>query len=272
MSTEWMLPVTAALLVGVVCGAQSFFVVHRKLAFMSHGVAHSMVAGVGLALLMHWPVFWPAIAVALLVSVGVGWITRRGRLVEDSAIGIALSAALAVGIFLSARHDHIHGEMHAHEGHSHELESYLVGSLANVAGSELVWLAVFAVVSLLLISRFWRTLVMFSYDPESCAIAGFPVEFIRYTILIGLAVTIALTMKIVGILLVGAFLIIPAAAASYWSARAGVVMIASILIALVGAISGMLFAGGFHTPPGATIVLALVFLFVLSRFLGSVKG
>ena len=265
---EIMLPIIAAVLVGIVCGMQSFFVVYRKLAFMSHGVAHSMVAGVGLALLMHWPVFWPAIATALLVSLSVGWITRRGRILEDSAIGIALSAALAVGIFLSARHDHIHA---GHGCNVHGLESFLVGSLSNVVASELLWLAVFSVVSLFLIVRYWKILVMFTYDPESCVIAGYPLEVIRYGILTGLALTIALTMKIVGILLVGAFLIIPAATAAFWSVRASGVLILSVVISLLGAVSGMIVADVFHTPPGATIVLALVVIFFVSRIIGRVR-
>lgn len=266
---EILLSLVAAALVGLVCGVQSFFVVHRKLAFMSHGVAHSMVAGVGLALLMHWPVYWPAIATALIISLGVGWITRKGRLVEDSAIGIALSAALAVGIFLSARHDHIHA---GHACHDHDLEGYLIGSLSEVIPSELLWLTGFTIVSLFLIARYWKILVMFAYDPETCAIAGYPVEAIRYAILAGLALTIALTMKIVGILLVGAFLIIPAATAAFWSARATGVLLISICVALFGAIIGMIAAEAFHTPPGATIVLTLVVIFFASRIFGQVKG
>ncbi|MBU1636541.1 metal ABC transporter permease [bacterium] len=267
--TELLLSIIAAVLVGIVCGMQSFFVVYRKLAFMSHGVAHSMVAGVGLALLMHWPVYWPAIITALIVSLTIGWITRKGRLVEDSAIGIALSAALAVGIFLSARHDHAHGDSC---GHGHDLEGYLVGSLTNVDISEMFWLTGFAVIALFLIVRYWKILVMFTFDPESCAIAGYPVEAIRYAILIGLALTIALTMKIVGILLVGAFLIIPAASAAFWSNRASAVLILSVVVALIGAVIGMLFADWFHTPPGATIVLALVAIFFVSRLFGRVNS
>ena len=265
-----MIPISAAVLVGIVCGVQSFFVVHRKLAFMSHGAAHSMVAGVGLALLMHWPVFWPAIMTALLVSVTVGWITRRGRIVEDSAIGIALSAALAVGIFLSKMHDSVHAD--ERDDHGHGLESFLVGSLDQVNSTDLIWLAAFAAIALLLVWRFWKVLVMFTYDSEACAVAGFPVEGIRYAILIGLALTIALTMKIVGILLVGAFLIIPAATAGFWSARASRVLLVSVLISLAGALTGMFVAYGFQAPPGATIVLTLVALFFVSRIVGPVRG
>jgi zinc transport system permease protein len=265
---ELLTPIVAAVLVGVVCGVQSFFVVHRKLAFMGHGVAHSMVAGVGLALLMHWPVFWPAIITALLVSGIVGWITRQGRIVEDSAIGIALSAALAVGIFFSTMHDSVHSG----ECADHGLESYLVGSLGQVNSVDMIWLAAFTVVALFLVARFWKLLVMFTYDTEACAIAGYPVEGIRYSLLIGLALTIALTMKIVGILLVGAFLIIPAASAGFWSPRASRVLFVSVLISLAGATTGMMVAYGFDAPPGATIVLTLVALFFISRIAGPVKG
>ena len=92
--------ILAAALLGLSCGILSFFVVQRKLAFMWHGIAHSMLAGVGLGVLFNWPVLWPATVVAALVSIGVGWITQREQISEDSAIGIALSAALAIGLVL----------------------------------------------------------------------------------------------------------------------------------------------------------------------------
>jgi len=250
--------VLAALLLAISCGLLSFFVVQRNLAFMGHGVAHSMVAGVGLAILFNWPVLWPALIVAVLVGVGVGWISSRGTVSEDSAIGITLSAALALGLVLIS----------LKQGYISNLEVYLFGSLLTVLPGELVVLGVLCTAILALLLWRWKTLLMFSFDPEGAAVAGYPVNVMRYGLLLALAVMVAVAMKMVGILLVGAFLVIPAAAAANWSARATHVVWISVLFAAVGAALGMIFSLLFNTPAGAAIVLALVVLFMVSRIAG----
>ena len=247
-----------ALLLAIGCGLLSFFVVQRNLAFMGHGVAHSMVAGVGLAVLLDWPVFWPALLVAVLVGVGVGWISKRGQVAEDSAIGITLSAALALGLVLIS----------LKQGYISNLETYLFGSLLTVLPEEILLLAALCAVIIALLVWRWRILLMFSFDPEAAAVAGYPVGVLRYGLLLALAVMVAVAMKIVGILLVGAFLVIPAATAVYWSPRAGRVIWFAALVAVIGALAGMFFSLKFNTPAGAAIVLALVILFGVSRVVG----
>lgn len=248
----------AAALLGIAGGLLSFFVVQRRLAFMGHGVAHSMVAGVGLGVLFNWPVFWPALTVAVLVSVGVGWITRRGQVAEDSAIGITLSAALALGLILvSLKH-----------GYAAALDSYLFGSLIAVLAVDLLFIGGLTLLIAALTARYWRALLLFAFDPEGAAVAGYPVETIRYGLLLLLALLIAVAMKIVGILLVGAILIIPAAAAGFWSARAGRVLWLSVAFALTAAVGGIALSVWTNAPSGAAIVVALVGLFVVGRIAG----
>ena len=250
-----------ALLLAIGCGLLSFFVVQRNLAFMGHGVAQSMVAGVGLAVLFDWPVLWPAVAVAIAVGIGVGWVSARGRVTEDSAIGITLSAALALGLVMIS----------LKQGYISNLEVYLFGSLLAVTPSELYLLAALcALIAIVLVWR-WKTFLLFSFDPEGAAVAGYRVGVLRYGLLLTLAVMIAVAMKIVGILLVGAFLVIPAAAAVCWSSRAARVVWISTLLAALGALLGMIFSLLFNAPAGAAIVLALVLLFAISRVAGTYR-
>ena len=250
-----------ALLLAISCGLLSFFVVQRNLAFMGHGVAHSMVAGVGLAVLLEWPVFWPALAVAVLVGVGVGWISKHGQVSEDSAIGITLSAALALGLVLVS----------LKQGFISNLESYLFGSLLTVMPGEIILLSVLSAAIIGLLAWRWRMMLMFSFDPEAAAVAGYPVNLIRYGLLLALALMVAVAMKMVGILLVGAFLVIPAAAAVYWSARPNRVLWLAAVISAIGALGGMSFSLRYNTPAGAAIVLALVILFGVSRVVGPLR-
>jgi zinc transport system permease protein len=250
--------ILAAGLLGIGCGLLSFFVVQRKLAFMGHGVAHSMVAGVGLGLLLNVPVIWPAVVVAILVSVGVGWITKRDQVSEDSAIGITLSAALAFGLVLIS----------FKQGYVTNLESYLFGSLVTVLPADLYGLGLLVAAVTVVGFTQWKPLLLFAFDPEGAAVAGFPVELIRYGLLLALALMVAVAMKIVGILLVGAFLVIPATAAGFWSASPSRVALLSVGFALVGALTGILISLSLNAPAGATIVLILVLLFTLGRVLG----
>ena len=248
----------AAAMLGIACGVLSFFVVQRKLAFMGHGVAHSMFAGVGLGVLLHWPVFWPALAIAVLVSVGVGWITKRDRVSEDSAIGITLSAALAFGLVLIS----------LKQGYMANLEGYLFGSLVTVLPADLIGLGLLllAVVGVALLQ--WKVLLSFAFDPEGAAVSGYPVDVLRYGLLLALALMVAVSMKIVGILLVGAFLVIPAAAAGFWTAIPGRVAWLSVGIAFVSALLGITAAVLLNAPAGGTIVLVLVILFLAGRIVG----
>jgi zinc transport system permease protein len=252
----------AAILLALCGGVLSFFVVERRLAFMGHGIAHSMVAGVALGLLMGWPVLWPALAVALAVSFAIGWASRSGSLPEDSAIGIALSASLAIGLLLVS----------LKRGYISHLESYLFGSILAVTSVDLMVIGTLALLYVAVVIRYWRVLLFFTYDPEGAAIAGYPVQGLRYGMLAALALLIAVSMKIVGILLVGAFLVIPAAAAVYWTARAERVVLLSLLFSLVSALLGMSASVLLNASAGATIVLALVFMFLFSRLLGPYRG
>jgi zinc transport system permease protein len=250
--------IAAAAMLGLGCGILSFFVVQRKLAFMGHGIAHSMLAGVGIGVLLNWPVLWPATVVAVLVSIGVGWITQREQISEDSAIGISLSAALALGLVLVS----------LKQGYISNLEAYLFGSLVAVLPADLWALALLVVITAMLALFFWRVLLLFAFDAEGAQVAGYPVALLRYGLLIMLALTVAVAMKIVGILLVGAFLVIPGAAAGFWSVRAMRVVILSVAIALVATLSGIVFSLAVNAPAGAAIVLALVIFFLIGRVAG----
>jgi ABC-type Mn2+/Zn2+ transport system permease subunit len=250
--------ILAAALLGIGCGILSFFVVQRRLAFMGHGVAHSMVAGVGIGVLLSWPVFWPALAVAVAVSVGVGWITRHGHVSEDSAIGVTLSAFLALGLVLVS----------LKQGYITNLEGYLFGSLVTVLPGDLYGLAALALVLSVMAVLLWRTLLLFAFDPEGAAVAGYPVEVLRYGLLLALALIVAVSMKIVGILLVGAFLVIPATAAGFWSASPTRVAALSIVFALFAALLGIVISVLLNAPAGATIVLSLMIIFLVGRVFG----
>lgn len=251
----------AAALLGIACGAQSFLVVHRRMAFMGHGASHGMIAGVGLALFLHWPVFPVALLSALIFSLGVGLIPKRDDISSDSAIGIMLSGAVAFGLLLSSMHDQVHDD-DCGGGH---LEEFLVGSLTQVHVGDIYFLAALCVAVITLLIVYWKPLLLFLFDPEGAQTAGLPVKGMHLSSLAILAVTIALAMKIAGVLLVGALLIIPSATAGLLSNRASNVVIVSVLLGAFAGLVGSIVAVSFSLSPGPIIVLLLFGVFLVGR-------
>lgn len=261
MSTESFPILIAALLLGISCGAQSFLIVHRKLAFMGHGASHGMIAGVGLALYFHWPVFPLALLTALLFSLGVGLLPKRDDISSDSAIGILLSAAVAFGLLLSSVHDQVHND-DCGGGH---LEEFLVGSLNQVNVGDIYFLAALSLAIIMLLATYWQFILLFLFDSEGAQVAGLPVKLLHLGSLAILAITIALAMKIAGVLLVGALLVIPAATAGLFSRSASSVVIWSVILAGTTSLIGAATAVNFELSPGPIIVLLLFGVFMGAR-------
>ncbi|MBK6764726.1 MAG: metal ABC transporter permease [bacterium] len=261
MSTDNFPILIVALLLGISCGAQSFLVVHRRLAFMGHGASHGMIAGVGLALYFHWPVFPIALLTALLFSLGVGLLPKRDDISSDSAIGIMLSAAVAFGLLLSSVHDQMHDD-DCGGGH---LEEFLVGLLTQVHVGDIYFLAALAVTVITLLGVYWKQILLFLFDPEGAQVAGLPVKLMHLGSLAILAITIALAMKIAGVLLVGALLVIPSATAGLFSNRASSVVVWSIILAGATSLIGAATAVNYDLSPGPIIVLLLFGVFLGAR-------
>ncbi|MCB1060996.1 MAG: metal ABC transporter permease [Calditrichaeota bacterium] len=262
MNIEFWPMLVAAVLLGISCGAQSFMVVHRRMAFMGHGASHGMIAGVGLALFLHWPVFPVALLTALIFSIAVGLLPKRDDISSDSAIGILLAAAVAFGLLLSGVHDQMHSHDDCGGGH---LEEFLVGSLDQVFLGDVYFLAALALVVVLALVFYWEELLLFLFDPEGARIAGLPVKLLHLGSLSVLAVTIALAMKIAGVLLVGALLVIPGATAGLMSQRASTVVTMSVLMGAFTSLVGAVIAVNYGLSPGPIIVLLLFALFLVAR-------
>ncbi|MFC1575863.1 metal ABC transporter permease, partial [Gemmatimonadota bacterium] len=188
-------------LLGATCAVLGVFVVLRRMAFIGVGISHAALGGVALGLL----VGAPPLAAAGIFSVGVawviGWITRRGEVSEDTAIGIFFPTAMALGVALISL-SHVYRQ---------DLMGYLFGNILWVGPSDLWFLLGLAGVSLGVLALFFKEFLFLGVDEEAAKAAGLPAAFLNYLLLTILAVTIVAAMKLMGIVLVSAFLVIPAA-------------------------------------------------------------
>lgn len=241
----------AGLVVGVGCAVLAFFVVLRRMAFVGVGVSHAALGGVAIGVLLGVD---PVLS-ALAFSVGVAWLIGavggRGLLTEETAIGIFFPTAMALGVALMA----------GTPDYRQSLLSYLFGNILLVQQRDLVLAAALVGVTLVIVFGLFKELLFVSVDEETARAAGLPATGLRYLLLTLLALTIVSAIKVVGIVLVSAFLVIPAATAQLVAPSMRAMLGLSVLSALVSVVGGLWLAWVLDLPSGAAIVLTGAALF-----------
>lgn len=243
-----------AFLVGVLCSAMGTYVVIRKLAFIGDGIAHASFAGIVIAYLKGADYYIGAGIVAVLTALGIGFVHRRGRVALDTAIGVLFTGAFALGIFLMSRQ----------RSYSIDLQSFLFGDILSVNHQDVLMIVALALFVAFITALLWRALLYTSFDPVVAQASGMNAQRIEYILLVLLALTIIISLQAVGIVLVAALLVTPAAAAYQLTTRFSRMM---ALSACIGALSG---AGGLYlsyflrSSSGATIVLLATVLFFIA--------
>ncbi len=253
----------AGVLVGVTCAVLAVFVVLRRMAFIGVGISHAALGGVALGLLLGFSPITGALVFCVGVAWIIGWMSGRGRISEDTAIGIFFPTAMALGVALIS----------LSPTYRQDLVGYLFGNILSVRPADVWVLTVMAVVALGLLGLFFKEFLYLGVDEEAARAAGLPVDLLRYTLLTILAVTIVAALKLVGIVLVSAFLVIPAATGQALARSvAGMVWI-SVLSAVASVVGGLWISWRWNLPSGASIVLLGAALFFLAFVLGpSARG
>lgn len=241
----------AGVLLGVTCAVLGFFVVLRRMAFIGVGISHAALGGVALGFLVGVPPLPAALVFSFLVAWVIGWVSGRGQVSEDTAIGIFFPTAMALGIAVIS----------ASETYRQDLLAYLFGSILSVRPGDLWLLVALAGGSLSILTAFFKEFLFLSVDEEAARAAGIPAAPLRYTLLSVLAVTIVAAIKLVGIILVSAFLVIPAAIGQTLARSMKGMLAISVASALVAVVGGLWLSWLWNLPSGAAIVLLSAGLF-----------
>ncbi len=244
----------AGVLVSLLLSLLGFFVVLRRMSFMGVGIEHAAFGGVGLGAFLNIPIFISAALFSIAAGLGIGAVTRRGLVREDTSIGIFSAAGMALGVlFLALK-----------RGYAADAISYLFGSILAVTALDLWLIAGVALVVVFLITLFFKELLATSFDPELARASGIPEGFLYYLLLAMIALGIVAAIKIVGVILVSALLVLPAATARQWSLNYRTVLGLSLGFGLVSAVGGLVISYWLDTPSGATIVLLATVIFLIS--------
>jgi zinc transport system permease protein len=245
--------IAAAVLVGVVCGALGFFVVLRRLAFIGVGISHSAIGGVAIGVVAGLSPLATGAVFAVAVALGIAAVGRRSTLSEDAVIGVFFSGSMALGVVLFS----------LQRGYQQDLFGYLFGDVLAISGRELAMLASATAAVLVALAVAFRPLFFVAFDEEIAQAYGQPVGLLNTALLVLLALTVVIGVRLVGAILVEALLVIPAACAALWTRgwRAQLVL-ATGLGAASGAL-GLAVAYRLDLAAGASIVLvAAAFFFV----------
>lgn len=246
--------VLAGLLVGTLCAVLSVYVVLKRWAFIGHGVSHAAFGGVALGLLLGTNETWTAGAFCAATAVLIGLTSRRGRVSSDSAIGIFLTASMAMGvIFIWMRRNY-----------SVDVFGYLFGNILATSAEDLLITGIVAAVILGFVALFYKELWCYTFDERVAESQGLPVGFLHYGLLVAIALTTVVAIRAVGLILVSALLILPAATARPLSMHLLSMTALACAISCLGVLEGLWLSYAYDLPSGAAIVLCLFAMFLLS--------
>jgi manganese/iron transport system permease protein len=255
-TTIFIRALIASALVGIVCAVVGTYVVLRGIAFIGDAIAHAGFPGVVAAYMIGIPFYLGAAVAAVSTALAIGWVTKRAGIRQDTAIGVLFAGTFALGVFLFSTID----------GYVADLFSFLLGNVLAIGPEDLVALVVLGGGVVLVVALLWKELLYATFDPLGAAASGIPVDRLEYLFLALVALTIVVSLQAVGIILVVAMLITPAATAQLVTVRFTRLMLVAALVGIASSIAGLYLSYWLDVASGATIVLVQTgtFLVVLA--------
>ena len=242
----------ASILSGITCGIVGSYIVTRRIVFLSSGITHASFGGLGIALYAGLDPLVGALSFASISSVGIEFASRRGGIREDSVVGIIWSMGMAIGaLFMSLR-----------PGYATDLTSYLFGNILLVTPQNNLWLAILTAV-LIIGSIVWlRRLMYITFDEEYAKSQGINTSLIAYIMAVVIAISIVLSIKVMGIILLLSLITIPTVIANAITKDFRLITPLSAIIAVVGNIFGFILSYEYDIPTGSCIIFILVMLLI----------
>jgi manganese/iron transport system permease protein len=252
----------ASVLVGGLTALVGAYVVLKGLAFIGDAISHAAFPGVVVAFMLKLPIYPGAIVAALLTAVAVGWVSRRAALRLDTSIGVLFAGAFAAGVLLIS----------TIKGYVGDLMSFLFGNVLAVTTSDLVVVAVLSLFVVLALAATYKELLFATFDPLGAQAAGYPVGLLEYGLLVLVALAIAVSIQVVGIILVVAMLVTPAATAQLLTRRFGSLLALAVLLSVTESVVGLFLSFYGNWASGATIVLVETAVFALAMLFSPRRG
>jgi ABC-type Mn2+/Zn2+ transport system permease subunit len=252
----------ASVIVGVLCAVIGCYVVLRGMAFLGDAMAHAILPGVALAYLFKGDLLIGALAAAILVALAIGFFSRQGTIKEDTAIGILFAAMLSLGVALIS----------TIKTYALDLTHILFGNVLGVSINDLILTGALALIVLVTIIALFKEFLVISFDPVLAATLRLPAELLRNVLLILLALTIVVSLQTVGVGLVAAMLVTPAATAYLLTRRLAMMMVIAASIGAFSSIAGLYASFYSNVASGAAVVLIATIIFLIAFLFAPARG
>jgi len=243
----------AGILVGFLASYYGVFVVQRRMSFLGSGLAHAAFGGVALGLFLHTEPLYIAVPFTIIVAVGIVFLKEKTRLETDTSIGILFSVAVALGIiFLAMKRDY-----------TVDAFTYLFGSILSVFTGDLIFALILTIITIFATFKYWSSWAYSTFDSELAQSDRIPVPKHDYILSVLIALSIVISVKLVGIILISAFIVIPAASARLLATTFIKMTIISIIIGVLSALAGLILSYMLDLPSGAVIILLQATIFLI---------
>ena len=248
----------AGVLAGIGCGVMGTYVVVKRINFLAGGIAHSVLAGMGIAYFLGNSPVVGAIISALIAALIIGWIKLRWQEGEDTIIAAVWSVGMAIGIIFIAKTP----------GYSVDLMSYLFGNILMVSRDELYVMLVLDVILLAVVTIFYKQFLIVCFDEEFARLRGVNVELFYLVLLCLVALTVVLLIQVVGLILVIALLTLPAAIAVRYQTSLKNIMLLATVLGIFFSCAGIITSYEPDLPAGATIILIAGISYIVASLFG----
>jgi len=253
---------TASVMVGILCAVVGCFVVLRGMAYLGDAMSHAILPGIAIAYILKGDILIGALVAAILVALGIGFLTKRGAIKEDTAIGILFAATLSLGVALIS----------TIKTYALDLTHILFGNVLGVGENDLILIAGLGIIVLLSIVLLYKELLVVSFDPVLAATIRLPTELLKNLLLVLMALVVVVSLQTVGVGLVAAMLVTPAATAYLLTRRLPTMMIVSALLGALASVVGLYLSYYFNIASGAAVVLTATVFFILVYLFAPQRG
>lgn len=254
--------IIASMLASIACGITGTYIVSRRLVFMSGGISHASFGGIGMAYYFGMDPFYGALAFTVMAASGVQFLSRSRVLAPDTLIGIMWSIGMAIGILF----------IQLSPGYTPNLMTYLFGNILTVSSQEIILGLVMTALVIGLFISFYRKILNIAHDEEYARTLYSDVGLMNFLLTVAIALTIVVSIRVAGIILVISLLSIPPAIARLFNLDFKQMMIFSVISSMIASLLGLVVSYYLDIPSGATIILTLSVLFFVSWIWKRIEG
>ncbi len=244
-----------SLLTAIACGIVGTYIVSRRLVFITGGITHTSFGGLGIGFYAGVNPILTALIFSVMSAFGVEWVSRKQGIREDSAIAGFWSLGMALGvifIFLTP-------------GFAPNLSAYLLGNILTISYTDILWIGVLATVLIIFFLLFHREILYVAFDNDFAVTQRLPVKLVEYTMMFFIAVTIVLSIRLVGIMLLMSMVTIPQITINLFTSNFNKIILGSVVLGFLGCLAGLILSYFLNVPSGAFIILVLIIFFLVAK-------